>query len=178
MYPPEQAPPGVFPSQNHAEVTTPISVAEWFINYYQEHRGRIQNFEEKKKYETERWEFQQKQMKKRKEIMAAKAKEEEEKQTRASKKAKKTAAAASSASSASPAPTPSASASASPPLLSGPVECICEPGEVIFIPNGWWHTALNLTPSFAVTQNYVNEDNVSRQHRKRSHAPRETFEGG
>ena len=36
-----------------------------------------------------------------------------------------------------------------------PVECIVRAGEVLFIPRGWWHTALNLEHSLAITQNYA-----------------------
>jgi len=153
MYPPSTPPPGVFPSPDQAEVCTPISVAEWFINHYAEHRTQIDAFEERKKYEEER-----------QKLLA----QQQQGEARANKRTKTTsstdnAAASSAAASTAAAASSCAAAAASPPsssFLDGPVECICEPGEVIFIPNGWWHTALNLTPSFAVTQNYVNEDNL------------------
>ena len=42
----------------------------------------------------------------------------------------------------------------------GPVECVCEAGELIYIPNGWWHLAVNESESVAVTQNFVSAQNV------------------
>ncbi|CCW60951.1 unnamed protein product [Phytomonas sp. EM1] len=39
-------------------------------------------------------------------------------------------------------------------------ECICEPGEIMFIPSGWWHYVINLEDSVAITQNYVSECNL------------------
>ncbi|KAJ3264239.1 hypothetical protein HDU77_009078 [Chytriomyces hyalinus] len=36
LFPPDCIPPGVFPSVDGSEVTTPISLAEWFLNHYDE----------------------------------------------------------------------------------------------------------------------------------------------
>ena len=39
----------------------------------------------------------------------------------------------------------------------GCVEGICEEGEVLHVPSGWWHLVINLKPSIAITQNFVPE---------------------
>jgi len=36
-----------------------------------------------------------------------------------------------------------------------PREAVVRAGEILFVPRGWWHTALNLQPTVAITQNYV-----------------------
>ncbi len=41
-----------------------------------------------------------------------------------------------------------------------PLECIMEPGDLIFVPSGWWHQVLNLTDTVAVTQNVCNRQNL------------------
>lgn len=33
------------------------------------------------------------------------------------------------------------------------------PGDIMFVPSGWWHLVLNVKPSFAVTQNFVSQEN-------------------
>ncbi|CAG8460494.1 3654_t:CDS:2 [Acaulospora colombiana] len=84
MYPPNTLPPGVFVSPDEAEVTAPVSLMEWYLNYY--------------------------------------------------KGARK-----------------------SDPR---PLEGICRAGEIIFVPNGWWHMVVNLEDSIAITQNFVGSYNL------------------
>jgi hypothetical protein len=79
MYPPHVIPPGVHPSTDGAEVASPVSLTEWFMNFYEQTRR----------------------------------------------------------------------------MKEKPVECICRAGEVVFVPNGWWHIVINLEDSIAITQNYV-----------------------
>lgn len=84
LFPPDVVPPGVHPSPDGAEVACPVSIIEWFMNFY----GATKEWKKK------------------------------------------------------------------------PIECICKAGEVIFVPNGWWHLVINLEDSIAITQNYVSRRNL------------------
>ena len=37
----------------------------------------------------------------------------------------------------------------------GCIEAICNEGEILHVPSGWWHLVVNLKPSIALTQNFV-----------------------
>lgn len=84
LFPPDVVPPGVHPSSDGAEVACPVSIMEWFMNFY--NSTKI--------------------LKKR------------------------------------------------------PIECVCKAGEVVFVPNGWWHLVINLEDSTAITQNFVSRRNL------------------
>jgi len=83
MYPPHIIPPGATPSEDEETVTVPLSLMEWYSNFYKFKNQKVR-----------------------------------------------------------------------------PAECVLQPGELLFIPNGWWHSAINLEESIAVTQNFVSPRNL------------------
>ena len=86
FFPPSVVPPGVICSEDGADVTSPMSLVEWFSNYY--HRCDEVDVP--------------------------------------------------------------------------PIEALVQPGEMMYIPNGWWHLCLNLTPTICITQNYVSRVGLRR----------------
>lgn len=42
----------------------------------------------------------------------------------------------------------------------GCLEGICNEGEVLHVPSGWWHLVVNLEPAIAITQNFVPRSHV------------------
>lgn len=85
FFPPSCPPPGVVPSNDMAEVATPVSLTEWLLNHYEDSVRQHRHVG---------------------------------------------------------------------------YECVCEPGDLIFIPCGWWHSVINLEDSVAITQNYVSRTNL------------------
>ena len=97
LYPPHVIPPGVYPSADGSEVTTPSSLMEWFMYYYAEcKKNRARD---------------------------------------------------------------------------GVIECVTRPGDIIFVPSGWWHTVINLEMTVAVTQNFVSFRNLDKVLRFLSDCP-------
>lgn len=49
-----------------------------------------------------------------------------------------------------------------PDVNKRPLECTVEPGDILFVPHGWWHCVLNLDDGMSVglTQNYVSKSNL------------------
>lgn len=88
MLPPHICPPGVYVSEDEAEVTAPLSIAEWLLEFAAETRR----------------------------LYGPEAARPEDR------------------------------------LL---VEGVCEEGEVLYVPSGWWHLVINLEESVALTQNFV-----------------------
>ena len=43
----------------------------------------------------------------------------------------------------------------------GCAEGVCGEGEVLHVPSGWWHLVVNLSPSIAITQNFVPEAHLA-----------------
>ena len=41
------------------------------------------------------------------------------------------------------------------------MEGVCSAGEVLHVPSGWWHLVVNLSPSIAITQNFVPEAHLT-----------------
>lgn len=90
MLPPGCSPPGVQASKDGTEVTQPLSLIEWYSNFYKELRECVEK--------NPAWDLK---------------------------------------------------------------EVTCGPGDVVFIPCGWWHCVLNLDDdTLAVTQNYCSETHL------------------
>lgn len=75
LYPPHQSPPGVFAHDNGSNVTSPVSLAEWYLNFYKPGDG---------------------------------------------------------------------------------IECVCEEGELLFVPSRWWHSVMNLEGIIQLIRLYCN----------------------
>lgn len=43
----------------------------------------------------------------------------------------------------------------------GCMEGVCAEGEVLYVPSGWWHLAVNLEPTIAISHNFVHEAHLA-----------------
>lgn len=48
-----------------------------------------------------------------------------------------------------------------PDVSQRPLEAIAEPGDLMFVPHGWWHMVVNLDFCVALTHNYVSTSNLA-----------------
>ena len=44
--------------------------------------------------------------------------------------------------------------------VEGMIEVVQEPGELIFVPSGWYHEVYNETSSVSINHNWINENNI------------------
>ena len=55
------------------------------------------------------------------------------------------------------------------------MEGIVRKGELLFVPRGWWHLAINLEESVAITQNFVSSVNLPHVLKFLSKSPHKRF---
>ncbi len=82
MFPPGISPPGVFASNDGADVSQPVSLMEWYLEFYDDE------------------------------------------------------------------------------AMERSIQFTAYPGDVVFVPSGWWHAVMNLEDTIAITQNFVGEGNL------------------
>lgn len=159
MYPPEVSPPAVFPSKDELLVTTPVSVTEWMLRFYKETKrskapvvggstGNSYNYSINSLKTSISGDNAS---------LNTSSPQQEPNSSDSSPKTSSTL------------PNPQNTNSNTPTNHSyagktyeqvRPIECLQRPGDLIFIPNGWWHQVLNIEECIGVTQNVVCDHNL------------------
>jgi hypothetical protein len=147
MFPPSAGaggpPPGVHPSADGAEVATPVSILEWYFAFYEAAREEEEEGEGEDNGAEEGEE----------EESSEDEEEEEEEEEDAGRPSRRLASRRFLA----------GGHKEQQALASRPrrmYECTVRAGEILFVPRGWWHMALNLEEGVAVTQNFVSEETL------------------
>ncbi|CAN0323548.1 unnamed protein product, partial [Hapterophycus canaliculatus] len=133
MFPPGETPPGVHPSEDGLDLAAPVSITEWFLNFYEPsilerslldralHTDIVQRVgRDKYQYKSSALELGR--MKYAWIVVRW--------------------------------------AWVTVKISLRPLECVVSAGEVVFVPMGWWHCVLNLEWSVAITQNFVSRVNL------------------
>jgi hypothetical protein len=146
-------PPGVHPSPDGAEVAAPVSILEWYFAFYEaareeEEEGGVGQGDRQGEEEEEEEEDESSSSDDEEEAEEAAAAQQRRRPSRRLASRRFLA----------------GHAEAAVPLPSRPprrmYECTVRAGEILFVPRGWWHMALNLEEGVAVTQNFVSEETL------------------
>ena len=131
LFAPDETPPGVHPSADGSAVVQPVTLVEWYMNFY----GHV--------YETDNNESETDEDDNESETDEEKKKDEEDEEANCSSRRRRR----------------RDGGDMRPRRV---MEGICGPGDVLFVPSGWWHTALNLEECVAVTQNFCSPRTLPR----------------
>ena len=128
LFAPDATPPGVHPSADGSAVVQPVTLVEWYMNFY----GHVYETDEDDESETDEDDGDEDDREKKDD-----GEEEADGSSIRRRRRRRRANAGT-------------SGDAHPRVIEG----ICGPGDVLFVPSGWWHMALNLEECVAVTQNF------------------------
>lgn len=135
LFAPDATPPGVHPSADGSAVVQPVTLVEWYMNFY----GHVYETDEDDESETDEDDGDEADEDEEKDLEADRSSVRRRRRRRRRANA--------------------GTSSDAPPRV---MEGICGPGDVLFVPSGWWHMALNLEECVAVTQNFCSPRTLPR----------------